>query len=182
MLRWILSAVAFWALAHVCPAQARYAGTGPGSLVTVGGTVSGFQTDYDHRRMGGYGGYVDANLTWRLGLEGEMRFLREYRQMHSSTYLIGPRISFGTGRLNPYAKVLVGLGHFTYPYDLFHGSYFVESVGGGVDLRLGRRLRWRVADFEYQRWPQFTFGAISPYGVSTGISYVVLRSGSRMTQ
>jgi hypothetical protein len=26
-------------------------------------------------------------------------------------------------------------------------------------------------DFEYQYWPEFSFGAIKPYGISVGIRY-----------
>jgi hypothetical protein len=43
-----------------------------------------------------------------------------------------------------------------------------------VDLRLGQRWRVRLADFEYQDWPGFTFGAIHPYGVTAGISFQFL--------
>jgi hypothetical protein len=181
MLRWLLSTVGFWLLVTVCQGQAKYAGTGPGSLVTVGVTASGFQSSYGHQYLGGVGGYVDANVTWRLGIEGEARFLRFHEQADTSesTYLIGPRVSFGKGRWNPYAKVLVGMGRFNFPYDYGYGSYFVVAPGAGVDLRLNRRVRLRLVDFEYQEWPQFTFGAIQPYGVSAGISFAILRSGSK---
>lgn len=181
MMRWLLSAVGFWLLVTMCQGQAKYAGTGPGSLVTVGVTASGFQSSYGHQYLGGVGGYVDANVTWRLGIEGEARFLRFHEQAdtYETTYLIGPRVSFGKHRWNPYAKVLVGMGKFNFPYDYGYGSYFVVAPGAGVDLRLNRRVRLRLVDFEYQEWPQFTFGAIQPYGVSAGISFAVLRSGTK---
>jgi hypothetical protein len=107
--------------------------------------------------------------------------LRYHQQAdtHESTYLIGPRISFGKHRLNPYAKLLMGLGRFNFPYDYGYESYFVVAPGAGVDLRLNQRVRLRLADFEYQEWPQFTFGPIQPYGISAGISISVLRSGSK---
>jgi len=41
---------------------------------------------------------------------------------------------------------------------------------------VGKRLRLRLVDFEYQEWPGFAYGAIHPYGVSAGISYQVLGS------
>jgi hypothetical protein len=181
VLQWLLSAAVFWLLATMCQGQAKYAGTGPGSLVTIGATASGFQSSYGHRYLGGVGGYVDANLTWRFGIEGEARFLRYHAQAdtYETTYLIGPRVSFGKHRLNPYAKVLVGLGRFNFPYDYGYGSYFVVAPGAGVDLRLNRRVRLRLIDFEYQEWPQFSFGAIQPYGISAGVSFSVLRSGSK---
>lgn len=164
-----------------CFGQARYAGTGPGSLVTVGVEASGYQIDYSHRYLGGGAVYADFNVTWRLGIEGEARFLRYHQSAdtHETTWLIGPRWSFGKSRFNPYVKGLVGLGQFNFPYDYAHGSYFVVAPGAGLDWRLNRRIRWRVADFEYQEWPQFTYGAIHPYGLSTGISFSLLHSGTR---
>jgi hypothetical protein len=181
VLRWGISAVAFWVLATVCHGQAKYAGIGPGSLVTVGGTVSAYQIDYGHRYLGGGSVYADLNLTWRFGIEGEARLLRYNQQAdtHESTYLAGPRVSFGKGRWNPYVKVLAGVGKFNFPYDYGYGSYFVVAPGAGVDLRLNQRVRLRLVDFEYQDWPQFTFGPIRPYGISTGISFSVLRSRSK---
>ena len=52
----------------------------------------------------------------------------------------------------------------------------VRPPGGRFDrrrpeqgLRINHRIRLRAVDFEYQLWPQFTFGFLSSYGVSTGI-------------
>jgi hypothetical protein len=181
ILRWVFSAAAFWVLATVCQGQAEYAGIGPGSLVTVGATVSGFQLDYGHRYLGGLSAYADFNFTWRLGIEGEARWLRYNQEAdtHASTFLVGPRLSFGKRRLNPYGKVLMGLGKFNFPYDYAYGSYFVVAPGAGVDLKLNQRVRIRLVDFEYQDWPQFSFGPIHPYGISTGISFSILSSRSK---
>ena len=161
--------------------QAKPAGTGPGSIVTVGAMASGFKLDYGDRYLGGYGAYVDFNPTWRYGIEGEARLLRFNQEfnVHDSTYLVGPRVSFSPHKINPYVKVLVGLGHFNFPFNYATGSYFVIAPGAGVDYRVSERFRVRVVDFEYQEWPQFTFGAIHPYGISSGISFSVARSGTK---
>ena len=48
----------------------------------------------------------------------------------------------------------------------------VIAPGGGVDFRLNRRIHLRLADFEYQFWPQAAYGttpAFSSIGVSSGI-------------
>ena len=171
----------FFSLGLMGHAQARYAGTGPGSLVTVGGTVSGFQSDYGNWMLGGGAVYIDVNPTWRYGLEGEARVLRIHQEasVHESTYLAGPRVSFGTHRLNPYVKVLVGGGEFNFPYNYAYGNYFVVAPGAGLDYRVSPRVKVRVVDFEYQDWPGFTFGAIRPYGVSMGISVSVLQGGTK---
>lgn len=179
--RWLLSAAGFWLLVAVCHGQARYAGTGPGSLVSVGGMVSGYNIDYGKRNLGGVTVFADFNPTWRFGIEGEARLLRYHQEndTHLSTYLVGPRVSFGKHRLNPYAKVLVGLGQFNFPFNYATGSYFVLAPGAGVDYRINQRIKLRLVDVEYQQWPQFTYGAIHPYGISTGISFSILRSGSK---
>ena len=45
------------------------------------------------------------------------------------------------------------------------------APGGGLDYWMKNdRVSVRVVDFEYQIWPQFTFGTLHPYGVSAGIS------------
>jgi len=179
--RWLPAGIGLWVLAAACHGQARYAGTGPGSLVTIGGTVGGYQIDYGKRYLGGGALYADLNPTWRYGIEAEARLLRynQENDTHLSTYLVGPRVSFGTHRFNPYAKVLVGLGKFNFPYDYATGNYFVIAPGAGVDMRLTDRIKLRLVDFEYQEWPQFTFGSIHPYGISTGISFSILRSTTK---
>ena len=66
-------------------------------------------------------------------------------------------------------KALAGVGEFNFPYNYATGSYLVVAPGGGLDYRINRLIRIRVADFEYQLWPQFTYGSMSSFGVSTGI-------------
>jgi hypothetical protein len=38
-----------------------------------------------------------------------------------------------------------------------------------VDYRVNHRIHIRVADVEYQDWPQFTYGAMTSVGVSAGL-------------
>jgi hypothetical protein len=66
-------------------------------------------------------------------------------------------------------KGLVGIGQFSYPYNLARETDLVVAPGGGFDYCLTDRFRWRAADFEYQVWPQFNFGQMSSFGLSTGI-------------
>jgi hypothetical protein len=115
-----------------------------------------------------------------LGIEAEGRWLRQNALANTteSTYLVGPRMQFRKEPFSPYAKVLAGLGHFNFPYNDAHGSYFVIAPGAGVDFYVNNSLKIRLVDIEYQQWPQFTFGTISPYGVSFGLSYRVF-NGSR---
>jgi opacity protein-like surface antigen len=182
ILHCVLSAAALWLLVAPCRGQARYAGTGPGPLITVGGTASGYNIDYGKRDLGGIGIYADFAATAHLGIEGEARFLRYNQEAdtHLSTYLVGPRVAFGTHRLIPYGKFLVGLGKFNFPYDYATGSYFVLAPGAGVDYKLNQRIKLRLIDVEYQEWPQFTYGSIHPYGISAGISFTILHSDTKL--
>jgi hypothetical protein len=165
-------------------AQALPTGSGPGAYVAVGGAYSQFESDYGKRAIAGAAVYVDVNPEWRWGVEAEVRRMN-YASFgeRQTTLLAGPRWSFGARWLVPYAKVLVGGGRFDFPYGYGYGSYFVVAPGAGLDVRLGRRLRIRVADFEYQDWPGFTFGAIHPYGLSAGAAFEVLGSSrTRMSR
>jgi hypothetical protein len=161
-------------------AQALPTATAPGAYIAVGGTYSIFQSNYGQRVLGGGGVFADVNPVRPLGIEAEGRWLRQNALANTteSTYLIGPRMQFRRGPLSPYVKVLAGLGHFNFPYNDAHGSYFVIAPGAGVDFYVNSSLKIRLVDIEYQQWPQFTFGTISPYGVSFGLSYRVF-NGSR---
>lgn len=156
-------------------AQAAPTEIGPGSYFAVGGTASLFQAAYGQRELGGVAVYADANMTWRYGLEGEARWLNQNEDpathAHETTYLVGPRYSFRDGGIAPYAKLLAGAGIFSFPYNYAQGNYLVVAPGAGVDLKVGKRIRLRLIDVEYQVWPQFSFGEIHPYGVSFGLSY-----------
>jgi len=159
-------------LAAMRPASAQVvpAGDAGGLNVSAGATASGYYVQYGQVKLLGVAGFVDVDTRRHIGIEGEARFL-EFHQtadIHAETYVGGPRYRFNIGRFQPYVKGMVGVGEFNFPYDYAHGSYLVIAPGGGVDYRLTRRIHLRLADFEYQYWPQFTYGAMSSVGVSTG--------------
>ena len=158
-------------------AQALPTATGPGAYVIVGGTFSDFQADYGDRAIKGASLYVDSNLAWRFGIETEARRLTyaEFGE-RQSTLLAGPRWAFHPKGFVPYVKLLAGGGRFDFPFGYAYGNYFVVAPGAGIDLRLGERVRVRLADVEYQVWPGFTFGSLHPYGGSAGISFQILGS------
>lgn len=154
-------------------AQAVPTATGPGSRLSLGIAGSGFQADYGKRYIGGGAVYVDTNITPHLGLEAEARTLRYHEEagIRQTTYLVGPRITLPQHAFAPYAKLLVGVGQFHFPYGYADGRYFVIAPGAGIDYPLrGSGIKLRLIDFEYQDWPQFTYGQLHPYGISAGIS------------
>ena len=159
-------------------AQALPTGTGPASTVQVGAGLSGYRIDYGQRWLGGPFLWANYNPLLHLGLEGEARALR-YNQdlgVHGSTFLIGPRFALHRGFTEPYLKVLAGSGRLTFPYAYAHGTYLVVAGGVGIDVRFGDAIKFRVIDVSYQQWPRFSFGTMTSYGASAGIS-VTLRHG-----
>ena len=162
------------AACHQTNAQARPTATGPGSYIALGSGLSGFQVDYGKSHMAGALLYADVNPEWRVGLEGEARFLRwdSTEQVTQTDYLGGLRIVLWPKphAWEPYAKFLAGVGRITLPYGYAHGSFLTYAPGAGLNVSLEHGFTVRVIDLEYQRWPQFPYGSLSPYGVSAGIS------------
>ena len=157
--------------------QALPTATGPGSNIQVGAGLSGYHLDYGQRWLGGPFVWVNYNPWLHMGIEGEARSLR-YNQdlgVHGSTFIVGPRFALHRGRTEPYVKVLAGSGRLTFPFAYAHGNYLVVAEGGGVDVRLGNLAKLRVIDISYQQWPRFSFGIMTCYGVSAGISFTLHR-------
>lgn len=159
--------------------------TAPGAYLAVGGTYGEFQAQYPQRLLGGVGVYADLNIRTHFGIEGEARFLRQNQidGSNETTYLIGPRFELHRGRFSPYMKGLVGEGKLIFPYGDGYGTYTAFALGGGLDVNLTPKIKLRAFDFEYQDWPNFTLGAgspqsaLTPYGVSAGLSYRVYHTG-----
>jgi hypothetical protein len=154
------------ALSQVVPA-----GDAGGYNLTVGATATGDYLGYGSRKMLGIAAIADLDTKRRIGIEGEAHWLMFHQKadVHTTTYLIGPRYHMTYGRFQPYGKCLIGFGQFNYPYNLGTDDDFVIEPGGGLDFRVTHRLRIRVADFEYQIWPGFHYGTLGSYGLSAGI-------------
>jgi opacity protein-like surface antigen len=162
-------------------AQALPTAKAPGAYIAVGGTYSAFEAQYPQRKLGGASAYMDLNFRRQIGLEGEVRWLRqnEINGSHETTYLVGPRLQIQRGPFSPYVKALAGDGNLQFPYGYGYGNYLVIAGGGGIDVSITDRIKLRLIDFEYQDWPKFSFGAITPYGVSAGVSYRFFNGSSR---
>lgn len=181
----VAGAVCYGMAGSAALAQKLPTATAPGAYLAVGGTYGAFEAQYPQRVLGGVGVYADLNIRRHLGIEGEARFLRQNQiaGSHESTYLVGPRYEFRLGRYSPYVKALIGGGRLVFPYGDGYGTYTALAYGGGLDISLTERIKLRAIDFEYQDWPSFNFGpgtqqqALTPYGISAGISYRVFHTG-----
>lgn len=132
---------------------------------------SGYSVQYGQRKIAGVTAFVDADTKRRFGIEAEGRWL-EFHQtanVHVETYSIGARYHFDTGRFAPYAKALIGSGDFNFPYNYAHGRYLVVTGGGGLDYHWTPRFTIRAVDFEFQDWPNFTFGNMTSFGLNAGL-------------
>jgi hypothetical protein len=159
-------------------AQAAATTTGPGVFFSIGGTASAYQADYGKRVLGGVAAFGDLHFRSRYSIEGEARFLRfnTNENVREQTYLVGPRVDvLHHDGLRPYVKFLVGAGRIDFPFNYATGGYFVMAPGAGLNYRVNSFLTLRVIDAEYQVWPQFTFGALHPYGISAGVSVRITR-------
>jgi hypothetical protein len=144
-----------------------------GLSLSAGGTASGYYLGYDHQKIVGPAMFVDADTKYRLGVEGEARFLRfpQNQSVRNNTWLVGARFSVlrFDRRIFPYAKTMIGFTQFNFPYSYAKGDYLVIAPGGGIDYGVTPRVRLRIIDAEYQIWPQFSYTSIPSWGISTGV-------------
>jgi len=175
----------------ICAAASLHAQVTPSAFrgqlsLTAGGMGSVFQPDYaggglpqsSPQRLFGAGIYVDLKMTRWIQLEGEARWLRGNAlvDITEDNYLIGPRVpihEFKRLGITPYGKALVGLGRMNFEYNQAYGRFTDLALGGGVDLKLTKRISVRPFDFEYQLWPNWINGTLKPYGASAGIAYKI---------
>ena len=188
----LLLSVLFAAGSLSARAQVTPAGYGRTFSVTAGGMVSGFQPDYaggavahtGPLRLYGPGAYVDLKLTRYVQFEAEARWLRfnSYLDIREDNYLIGPRLPIEKlrfWRATPYAKFLVGNSRMNFEYSGAYEHYTDIAYGGGLDIKLSKKITLRAIDFEYQKWlgwpniPGYPNSPLSPYGGSVGVSYKV---------
>lgn len=160
--------------------------------VNAGLLGSVFQPDYKGGgvaatgpyRLYGDGAYVDVKLTRWVQIEAEARWLRfnSYLNIRQDNYLVGPRLPIEQlrfRRATPYAKVLIGYGRMNFEYNSAYGRFTDIAYGGGVDVKLTKRITIRAIDLEYQQWlewpniPGSPNTTLSPYGGSVGVSYKI---------
>ena len=173
-LRWLIAAVAVGVACGAAIGQAIPTAKGPDSFTAIGGGVAMFESDYGQRLLGGALVYTDINPEWRVGFEGEARYLRIHadEDVTETNYFVGPRYVWRVWGFRPYAKFLVGAQKMTFPFHYAQGTFFTYAPGGGFEYAPGDRVILRVVDFEYQVTPAFaSFGQLRPYGLSAGISW-----------
>jgi hypothetical protein len=142
-----------------------------GLNLSAGGTASGYYLNYGEQKLLGVSAFVDVDTRRHLSAEAEVRRLQFHNtnDVTVTTYLAGGRYFRNVGRFQIYAKFLSGFGHADLEFGVAQANSLVIAPGGGVDFLLNHRVHLRLADFEYQRWPQAVYGS-TPSLASTGIS------------
>jgi len=163
-------------MAPLARAQVVPAADQGGLSLSAGGTASGYYLNYGEQKLLGVTAFVDADTRRNLSAEAEVRQLQFHNTtgITATTYLAGGRYFRNVARFQIYAKFLAGFGHANLEFGLAQANSLVIAPGGGVDFMLNRRVHLRLADFEYQRWPQAVYGptpSLASTGVSTGIRF-----------
>jgi hypothetical protein len=176
-------AAAFIMLATAGPARAQVAPTASsgGFGLSAGVTGSGEYVQYGQRKMVGVSPFFDFDTHRNLGIEGEAHFVqfRQTADLHFTTYSVGVRYRFAYRAFQPYAKGLVGFGNFNFPFNYATGRDLVVTAGGGVDYRFKQsRIHFRLADAEWQYWPQFKYdtgstSTLTTASVSAGVRFTI---------
>jgi len=88
--------------------------------------------------------------------------------IHEYNMLFGPRVSFSTGKLRPFAEVLFGAGHVGTNLAGSNTS-FATGLGGGIDYRIVRPIALRFeGDYLQTRFFSATQNNVR---LSTGIVF-----------
>jgi hypothetical protein len=160
-----------WVHAQATPTASRISSIAVG----VGGTI--INPDFAQSNIGAITFWGDYNLPYNLGIEGEIHYsVNTPSDVSENSYIIGPRYILRHKRIEGYAKVLFGVGHFGLQQGSFANpntaTYFEYALGGGIDVHVSRHINIRAIDFEAQKWPGFHPNTLSPWGGTIGVSYV----------
>jgi hypothetical protein len=160
-----------WSHAQAVPTASRVGSIALG----VGGTI--INPDFGQTNIGAITFFGDVNLARSIGVEGVIHYsVHTPSDVSENSYIIGPRYIVRHKRLEGYAKVLFGVGHFGLQQGSFANpntaTYFEYAVGGGIDVHVTRHINIRAIDLEVQKWPGFHPNTLSPYGGTIGASYV----------
>ncbi|HTV05257.1 MAG TPA: hypothetical protein VME86_07800 [Acidobacteriaceae bacterium] len=180
-----LLVLSFLFTATVAYSQVARSVNGGESTLWVGGEFSAVAPDYGSHRLIGLGTTVDLNVTPKIGVIGEARWLHFHNSDDGnetqSDYLAGAKYRlFRWQKFDFDAKFLVGGVWIRFPGDIGSGSYFAYAPGAFVDYRLMSRLRIR-GGYEWQMLPSAPNipgqpnNGLTPHGFMIGVTYAILR-------
>ena len=171
-------AALFLAASSQLHAQAMPTATRTG-ILQAGIGVTNAQTDEFTPRISGITGYVTFDIRKHIGIEADIHMLNIITPSDfvEKSYLLGARYVWHTRHLDPYFKVLGGIGQtaIQQPTQTYApgtpGTYMVLAGAGGLDIRLPHHINVRAIDFEYQMWPNFPPNGLNPTLITFGAAY-----------
>ena len=138
------------------------------------GGYSYFRANPDAINLNGWNASITANITNWFGVEGDFSghygspqiygFQVPYVDVNSYTYMAGPRLTFRSNAVAPFAHFLIGADRAStsaFGYSI-SDTALATAIGGGVDLNLSRSLAIRAIQMDYvmtrfQTGPQIFF-------------------------
>lgn len=170
------------AFALILTAQARGQAIPTASSVAslqagVGYTIS--NPDYGPKKIQGATIFADYDFGLHFGIEADAHIveLRTPTDIAENSYLAGPRFILPyRGHFNLYGKALIGGGNFRVletqdNQGQYNGMYFDYALGGGLDIRVNRKIVIRAIDVESQKWPGYADHGLSPLLYTFGVAY-----------
>lgn len=146
------------------------------STFQLGGGFTFAGPDYSPQTIFGLSLWGDYNFTRNIGAEISLHQvnLGSKAPIGENSYVIGPRYVVHYKKIEPYAKALLGFGVFEYNYTQphTHDAWFTYGIGGGIDYHVVPRINLRLADVEFQNWPNFPPTGLTPVVYTFGASYV----------
>ena len=132
-------------------------------------TIDGQKFANSSANWNGWDTSATYNFSKHIGVEGN--FGGAYKTVsgvstHVYTYTFGPKVSFPSGRIDPFAHVLFGglkLGGSKHGQsESFNG--FTMAFGGGLDVKASKVIAIRLAEFD---WVYYHFGNQTINGLGT---------------
>lgn len=168
-------------LAVSCHAQVRPSASRVINQIQVGVEYALYNSDYfsgDHSLNKSaatiFGDYRLSGKTRELGVEVFYHDLTESAADHRKQRSIfaGPRFAYRMGRLEPFGRAGLGVGHFYIDGSIpgQNGNHFALSYGGGLDIRVREWLVLRAVDFEQEHW-SFSPNPLSPQTLGAGLAF-----------
>jgi opacity protein-like surface antigen len=127
----------------------------------VFGGYSFFRANPDDMNLNGWNASVTGNLSSWFGVEGDVSghygsprvfgIGVPFVDVSSHTFMAGPRVSYRTNSVTPFAHILIGgarasTGAFGITVS---DSALATAVGGGVDINLSKRFAIRAFQADY---------------------------------
>jgi outer membrane protein with beta-barrel domain len=163
------------AASSMARAQALPTATAAGNL-QVGAGYTYAKPDYGTESIKGASAFLDFDFRPHIGIEAAYHYIAFITptDLAEDSFFVGPRFVLPYGRVNIYAKGMIGDGDLVIQEQQDNvgrqaGNFFAYSIGGGVDIRATNHIIIRAIDLESQHW--FYQTGLTPFVLTVGAAY-----------